>query len=830
MIEFPIKYFEGDLVFSQDDSCWAYYELPGFNYDFTSGDEKETIFNRLKSFFWQIGLDTHLLIIPNHQSIREIHERFKIKLKGPLKDAATRHTDDVANQLESLLGYEGTEYRFYVGVKLQKPDGLKNSLWKDMKNAFKDFVQGVHEAVNLDMPTISEDLIDRYRKVERLAFNKVYGRLKGARISEDTIQFLIRRNWYRSIEKPPRLEWNPVYLKEEEEKTKVRRPVQYDTLRLTEGLVDESPKRSLILKQMLGKEEKKSHVAFLTMSNVPHEMLFPGNEWLYMIQTIDFPVEVSVRTETIENRKALSIVRNKQKELKDVESHARETGHEPSLHVLQARQESYELEAYLQGTRSPVLKVSIVLCVSAEDEDELKRRTDTIRDMYDDMGIKIEQPYGDQWLLFNEFLPGAKRYVKDYTHYMEPDTLAGSMYGATQQLGDGEGFFIATHGYLDQPVYMIPNRAAQGIKGSKTNALAMSFLGSLGGGKSFASNLITYLSVLGGAKALIIDPKSERGEWKEKLYEMKDQINIISLTSNKKNAGKLDPFIIHSDRKEAESLALNTLSFLTGVTVQDADRFPYLSRTITEVGSSEKPCMNKIIETLLQHEDPEARKLGVHIDSFKTLSFAHLLFSDGEVENAIQLETAMNILQIQDLELPEAHKPQEKYEPGEMLSVAMMISISSFALKFVKSDRSQYKVVLLDEAWAVLNTSQGRQLGMQMVRAGRSMNAGIYFVTQNANDLLDEKMKNNIGMKFAFRSTDPQEIKNVLQFFNLQETQHNIDTLKELENGQCLFQDIYGRVGVIRVNALFKDLFDAFDTRPPEEKETKTEDKEGVLT
>ncbi|MDI6508895.1 hypothetical protein QL993_29975, partial [Bacillus wiedmannii] len=84
----------------------------------------------------------------------------------------------------------------------QKPDGLKNSLWKDMKNAFKDFVQGVHEAVNLDMPTISEDLIDRYRKVERLAFNKVYGRLKGARISEDTIQFLIRRNWYRSIEKP----------------------------------------------------------------------------------------------------------------------------------------------------------------------------------------------------------------------------------------------------------------------------------------------------------------------------------------------------------------------------------------------------------------------------------------------------------------------------------------------------------------------------------------------------------------------------------------------------------------------------------------------------
>ena len=48
---------------------------------------------------------------------------------------------------------------------------------------------------------------------------------------------------------------------------------------------------------------------------------------------------------------------------------------------------------------------------------------------------------------------------------------------------------------------------------------------------------------------------------------------------------------------------------------------------------------------------------------------------------------------------------------------------------------------------------------MKLVREGRAMNAGVYFVTQNANDLLDEKMKNNIGMKFAFRSTDINEIK-----------------------------------------------------------------------
>ena len=47
------------------------------------------------------------------------------------------------------------------------------------------------------------------------------------------------------------------------------------------------------------------------------------------------------------------------------------------------------------------------------------------------------------------------------------------------------------------------------------------------------------------------------------------------------------------------------------------------------------------------------------------------------------------------------------------------------------------------------------------------MNAAVYFVTQNSGDVDDEKMKNNIGLKFAFRSTDIKEIKNTLEFFGV---------------------------------------------------------------
>ena len=85
--------------------------------------------------------------------------------------------------------------------------------------------------------------------------------------------------------------------------------------------------------------------------------------------------------------------------------------------------------------------------------------------------------------------------------------------------------------------YLQPSLASQGVKGTVTNALASAFVGSLGGGKSFCNNLLVYYSVLFGGQAVILDPKSERGNWKETLPEIAHEINIVNLTSDKDNAG-----------------------------------------------------------------------------------------------------------------------------------------------------------------------------------------------------------------------------------------------------------------------------------------------------
>jgi len=40
-----------------------------------------------------------------------------------------------------------------------------------------------------------------------------------------------------------------------------------------------------------------------------------------------------------------------------------------------------------------------------------------------------------------------------------------------------------------------------------------------------------------------------------------------------------------------------------------------------------------------------------------------------------------------------------------------------------------------------------------------------------------------------------------------------------LETGECLMQDIYGRVGKVHTQILLQHVFDAFDTRPPRREE-----------
>ncbi|HBF3624001.1 TPA: ATP-binding protein, partial [Clostridioides difficile] len=681
---------------------------------------------------------------------------------------------------------------------------IKKSAWL----TFKEFLHEVNHTLMNDFVSMPNDEINRYMKMEKLLENKISRRFKVRRLEIHDFGYLMEHLYGRDGIAYEDYEYQ-LPKKKLKKETLIK---YYDLIRPTRCVIEES-QRYLRLEH----EDKESYVSYFTVNVIVGELDFPSSEIFYFQQQqFTFPVDTSMNVEIVENRKALTTVRNKKKELKDLDNHAYQAGSETSSNVVDALDSVDELETDLDQSKESMYKLSYVIRVSAPDLDELKRRCDEVKDFYDDLNVKLVRPAGDMLGLHSEFLPASKRYINDYVQYVKSDFLAGLGFGATQQLGENTGIYMGYSVDTGRNVYLQPSLASQGVKGTVTNALASAFVGSLGGGKSFCNNLLVYYAVLFGGQALLLDPKSERGNWKETLPEIAHEINIVNLTSDKDNAGLLDPFVIMKNVKDAESLAIDILTFLTGISSRDGEKFPVLRKAVRSVTQSENRGLLHVIEELRKEDTAISRNIADHIDSFTDYDFAHLLFSDGTVENAISLDNQLNIIQVADLVLPDKDTTFEEYTTIELLSVSMLIVISTFALDFIHSDRSIFKIVDLDEAWAFLNVAQGETLSNKLVRAGRAMQAGVYFVTQSAYDVSKESLKNNIGLKFAFRSTDINEIKQTLEFFGIdKDDENNQKRLRDLENGQCLLQDLYGRVGVVQIHPVFEELLHAFDTRPP---------------
>ena len=241
---------------------------------------------------------------------------------------------------------------------------------------------------------------------------------------------------------------------------------------------------------------------------------------------------------------------------------------------------------------------------------------------------------------------------------MKSDFLAGLGFGATQMLGENTGIYIGYSVDTGRNVYLQPSLASQGIKGTVTNALASAFVGSLGGGKSFCNNLLVYYSVLFGGQAVILDPKSERGNWKETLPEIAHEINIVNLTSDKDNAGLLDPFVIMKNVKDAESLAIDILTFLTGISSRDGEKFPVLRKAVRSVTQSDSRGLLHVIDELRREDTPISRNIADHID----LSLIHIFTTDKNGNTDVAEVTAGTVY-IKELSAPAGYKVDKTVYP-----------------------------------------------------------------------------------------------------------------------------------------------------------------------
>ena len=431
---FPIKYIENNLVWNKDNEVFAYYELIPYNYSFLSAEQKFIVHDSFRQLIAQNREGKiHALQIATESSVRSTQEQAKKLVTGRLREVAVQKIDEQTDALVEMIGDTQVDYRFYLGFKLMVTEqdlnlkALKKSAWL----TFKEFLCEVNHTLMGDFLSMSNDEVQRYMKMEKLLENKISRRFKVRRLDKNDFGYLIEHLYGRDGMVYEDYEYT-LPKKKLKKETFVKR---YDLIRPSRCLMEESP-RYLRLEH----EDSEIYVTYFTVNAIVGELDFPSSEiFYYQQQQFTFPIDTSMNVEIVEiveNRKALTTVRNKKKELKDLDNHAFQSGSETSSNVVDALDSVDELETDLDQSKDSMYKLSYVIRVSAPDPEELKRRADEVKDFYDDLNVKLVRPAGDMPGLHSEFLPASRRYINDYVQYVKSDFLAGLGFGATQMLGE----------------------------------------------------------------------------------------------------------------------------------------------------------------------------------------------------------------------------------------------------------------------------------------------------------------------------------------------------------------------------------------------------------
>lgn len=828
MYKCPILYYMENLIFNRDKSCWAAFKLRGFDYDFLNENEKTLVLFQTARFLAGISSEVQILVIPVEQDITMHYRALKEGLdrEDPLYETSLDYTDQVEAYLkERTMETEGNDYRTYLFVKLEDISG--NDLVSDLRHAWQFFVSDPANAINVYMNTDTRDiLMSRVERLRKAAGDWYFSQNQKMSMSEvkgEELQWLFRRTAYRGMKEAVPLfyqdtrkgVWKPKCHMDRIGSETVIRPWSRDIVNLFSG--------SITSRDRVVRVEHDGCVSwqtFLVLPGLPDEWEFPGNEWLYTLQKENLQAEVCIHIRATECREAQRKIDLKKREIDSQSENAEKGGAEIPEDLYTGREYAAALEGEIKTNKDPILNTSITLCVSADNEKQLEERTALIREKYQDMNFIVERPVADQVKLFMGCIPTVGTTIKDYVMPITPTTLASGVIGAGRELGDRKGGYIGTTGEEEKHVFLDMGRACLMNKSASAT-----FFGNLGFGKSFNANLLVFLTVMYGGYALVFDPKGERSHWESEFALLRGLISTVTLSADKANTGMLDPYnIYHDNMDEANELAINVLTEMFKYSPNSMEYTALLEAAgkLAADDSGRRPSMMRLAEILDQFDTSDdlckpaqmtARRIRLH----RSAGMARLLIGEGG-EATISLDNRLNILQIQNLKLPSPETAKADYTTEESVSTVVMMVLSHFAKKFALIPRDVFSVILFDESWALGKTAEGVKMYDYLTRMGRSLYTGCIFNGHSVLDLPTEAIKNTITYKFCFCTTNENEAVRMCEYLGLEPSEQNKAVIMNLQNGECMFQDMDKHVGILRFDAVFQDIIDVFSTTPKAKK------------
>jgi hypothetical protein len=530
---FPLRYARRNVLIGAGGEAAALYRAETVSYPFLPTSEKWALLHRIERLGHLVGADFSIWRVQRSYPA----ERYAAELAG---SADEHHADPegwrryLEGHQERLSELDSHLPEIYVAVSLQEPaKGYLRGLDRARRR--------VEELAGVTGPRpISGKELEALAAAEERTFARLAGIARLRRATTAELQWLLRRGGCRGVVEPELEDaWQPDALVLEGEDSPAYEPLEHDLWRLANAPMSEDPAEPPSLE--VEAEEGHSFQALLCAGSLAEEAEFPGPAELLFapLEDAGFPVDAVLHARWIGNREALGQVR---KRILDVEHAYREqlegASAGPGWQAEDDRELAREYEAVLASSaHPPMLRAYLSLAVGASDRAELERRVEVLHERFGE--VRLHRPRGLQHRLFFDHMPrtdaGA---VPDYRQQMTVEQLGATVPVASTEVGSRSGPYVGhTTVGNPRPVRFDPTEAPR-----LSRPTGVLLAGTPGSGKTVGGEAIAFGGASRGSLVVTFDPKPDHNL--EGVPELEGRVEVLELSGDPRNRGKLDPLVI----------------------------------------------------------------------------------------------------------------------------------------------------------------------------------------------------------------------------------------------------------------------------------------------
>lgn len=821
----PIRALAGHLAWSRDGSVWAVWRVEPTSYPYLSTDEKLSLHGRLRAALMALPPQSMLLSVCRQVDPGEVVQQM---IDGVDLETCSDWRVEAAATLDELLGAALYERRHYLAVQ------LRDHGWRAAAGGLAAAATAVAERFALPAAPLRRGEVDARQRQAKLVEARLTRVLPLRRVEAGEFRWLYARAFRRGCSEPYLDEswgWQERLVGAGDDARMIS-PSLHTLAEATffeggsrEDLDRPAHRRYLRVETASG----VGYQTFAAVADMPREWLFPGGagEWFCQLDRLGFAVDWCARITAVGNQDAQVKARKQARQLAgQFEQYEGEVSGAPTDLAEAARGVDAERAELAANKGEPELQTTLVLALCADNLADLEGQAEQLMAMFTPADYGLARPTGGQLALLTAILPGSPQppVARDYTQYLLARDLASGAPFTGHQVGDPRGLLLGIsldgaspasdgQGTIADPVLFDP---AWGPSVNRSGSVGV--VGSLGSGKSYCSKRVMHAVVARGGQVVTVD-RTEVAEYVTFAQVTPGCSQVVNLAPDSPVC--LDPLRIFAG-EDRVVFTIGFLTLLTQVSPSDLEG-TVLAETVRSVAGRAGGTLGDVLAELeaAGASDPEARVVARKVGNYARNPLAALAFNPGQ--QLLALDADYIVFHTPGLSLPRREElltPHlaRQLLPEQLLAQALLYLVAAIARKVTLADPARFGMVVLDEAWSLTSSPQGRQLLVDLIRDGRKHNAAVWLASQHPDDLGDDQLTHLLGSRLVFRH-DRGAIPAAVRFLGAEDSPAVAEALEELANradasGQCLYRDTSGRLGRIQVLAARAPLHSRFDTNP----------------